>query len=77
MTFHWGQWLTGPCYALGDTSVAHLARTDDGWRVVLHPNTPSKLRHEFFPTEGEAKAYVEAWARRWRDELVALYGESD
>ena len=74
--FAWHPWLTGPGLAFGRLFVATMDRLDDGRvRVVLHPNTPSMLRHEFLGSEDEGRRYVEAWVRQWEPELRALYGE--
>ncbi|MFC0677536.1 hypothetical protein ACFFGH_06685 [Lysobacter korlensis] len=75
MDFTWHPYLRGPGLAFNGLFVALLENLDDGRaRVVLHPNLPAKLRHEFVESEAHGRRYVEAWTKRWDSELRELYG---
>ena len=58
---------------VGEQEIASMYPNANGtWRVALNPNRAER-RFQFLPNATAARAYVEAWARKWEDRLRDCY----
>lgn len=67
--FQWQHYLDGPALYLEGRMAALCTPVDNGrWRVTVGVGLKT-LRHEFVGSEDAARRYVEAWARKWQEQI--------